>query len=192
VIRAAVSAIERAYDLEAAQSDRERFQFLANTDPLTGCLNRRAMLDRLEAELERASRYDLELTVLMIDLDWFKEINDTRGHLVGDTVLRQLGAILRREARSVDVVARFGGEEFTLVLPETSRQGGASFAERIRLEVEEHNFAEEGEALNATVSVGVATYNGADGETTVEAMIAEADAGLYRAKREGRNLVRFA
>lgn len=190
VIKAAVSAIERAYDLEAAQTDRERFQFLANTDPLTGCLNRRAMLDRLEAELERAHRYELELTLLMIDLDWFKEINDTRGHLVGDTVLRQLGEVLRREARSVDIVARFGGEEFTLVLPETGTKGGRAFAERIRMQVEAHDFAEEGEPLHATVSVGVATYNGADPDVTVEAMIAVADAGLYRAKREGRNLVR--
>ena len=190
VIKAAVSAIERAYDLEAAQTDRERFQFLANTDPLTGCLNRRAMLDRLEAELERAHRYELELTLLMIDLDWFKEINDTRGHLVGDTVLRQLGEVLRREARSVDIVARFGGEEFTLVLPETGAKGGRAFAERIRMQVEAHDFAEQGEPLHATVSVGVATYNGSDPDVTVEAMIAVADAGLYRAKREGRNLVR--
>lgn len=188
VIRGAVSAIERAYDLEAAQSDKERFQFLASTDPLTGCLNRRAMLDRLEAELDRARRYDLELTILMIDLDWFKEINDTRGHLVGDNVLRQLGEHLRREARSVDIVARFGGEEFTLVLPETGFEGGSAFAERIRLQVESHNFAEDGEALHATVSIGVATFSGQ--EATVESMIEEADSGLYRAKREGRNLVR--
>ncbi len=188
VIRGAVSAIERAHDLEAAKSDKERFRFLASTDPLTGCLNRRAMLDRLEAELERARRYDLELTVLMIDLDWFKEINDTRGHLVGDVVLRELGEHLRREARSVDIVARYGGEEFTLVLPETGFEGGAAFAERIRIQVETHNFAVEGEPIRATVSIGVATFSGQ--EATVESMIEEADSGLYRAKREGRNLVR--
>ncbi len=188
VIRGAVSAIERAYDLEAAKSDKERFRFLASTDPLTGCLNRRAMLDRLEAELERARRYDLELTVLMIDLDWFKEINDTRGHLVGDVVLRELGEHLRREARSVDIVARYGGEEFTLVLPETGFEGGAAFAERIRIQVETYNFAKDGEPIHATVSIGVATFSGQ--EATVESMIEEADSGLYRAKREGRNLVR--
>jgi two-component system, cell cycle response regulator len=188
VIKGAVSAIERALDLEAARSDKERYQFLASTDPLTGCLNRRAMLDKLEAELDRARRYDLELTVLMIDLDWFKEINDTRGHLVGDTVLRQLGEHLRREARSVDIVARFGGEEFTLVLPETGLEGGSAFAERIRLQVLSHNFAEEGDPIHVTVSIGVATFSGQ--QATVETMIEEADAGLYRAKREGRNLVR--
>ncbi len=189
VIKAAVSAIERAYDLEAAKSDRERFQFLASTDPLTGCLNRRAMLDKLEAELDRARRYDLELALLMIDLDWFKEINDTRGHLVGDTVLRQLGECLRREARSVDIVARYGGEEFTLVLPETGDDGGSAFAERIRLLVESYNFGDPDDPIRATVSIGVATFTHGS-EATVETMIAEADAGLYRAKREGRNLVR--
>ncbi len=191
VIKAAVSAIERAYDLEAAKSDKERFKHLANTDPLTGCLNRRAMLDKLELELDRAGRYELELTLLMIDIDWFKEINDTRGHLIGDTVLRQLGAALNGEARSVDIVARYGGEEFTLVLPETGKDGGRIFAERIRALVESHNFADEGDPLRATVSVGVATFTKGAGEATVEAIISEADAGLYRAKREGRNLVRF-
>jgi two-component system, cell cycle response regulator len=190
VIKGAVSAIERAYDLEAAKSDREHLERLASTDPLTGCLNRRAMLDKLEAELDRARRYDLELTLLMIDLDWFKEINDTRGHLVGDTVLRQLGDALRHEARSVDVVARYGGEEFTLVLPETGKEGGTAFAERIRVLIESHNFADEGDPLRATVSIGVATFTQGE-DASVESMIADADAALYRAKREGRNLVRF-
>jgi two-component system cell cycle response regulator len=189
VIRAAVSALERAHDLEAVKSDREKYQFLANTDPLTACYNRRAMLDKLEAELDRARRYDLELTVLMIDIDWFKEINDTRGHLVGDSVLRQLGDSLKREARSVDIVARYGGEEFTLVLPETGLEGGTAFAERVRHLIESHNFVETGEPVRATVSIGVATFtHGSSG--SVETMISEADAALYRAKREGRNLVR--
>jgi diguanylate cyclase (GGDEF)-like protein len=141
--------------------------------------------------LDRAARYELELTLLMIDIDWFKEINDTRGHLVGDTVLRQLGDALNGEARSVDIVARYGGEEFTLVLPETGKEGGKIFAERIRALVESHNFADDGDPLRATVSVGVATFTKGSGEATVESMISEADAGLYRAKREGRNLVRF-
>ena len=124
MIRAALNAIERAYDLEAAKSDRERFQFLANTDLLTGCVNRRAMLDRLEPELERGRRYRHKVTVLMIDFDWFKKINDTRGHLVGDSVLRKLGDILRQEARTMDIVARYGGEEFTVILPDTDLEGG--------------------------------------------------------------------
>ena len=188
VINAALNAIERAYDLEAAKSDRERFQFLANTDPLTGCVNRRAMLDRLERELARARRYRHRLTVLMIDIDWFKEINDTRGHLVGDTVLRKLGDMLRQEARSVDIVARYGGEEFTVVLPDTDLEGGTIFAERLRERAANYDFAEVGEPLHATVSIGVATF-AEHQEMTAEAMIEQSDAALYRAKQAGRNKV---
>ncbi len=187
VIKAAVNAIERAYDLEAAQSDSERFEEMANTDPLTGCVNRRAMLDQLETELSRARRYRHPLSVLMIDLDWFKQINDTCGHLVGDRVLRQLGEFLRDEARKVDVVARYGGEEFTLILPDTGIEGGIIFAERLRQRAEKYDYAEEGDPLHVTISVGVATYT--DGTVTAEEVIASADAALYRAKKGGRNQV---
>ena len=188
VIKAAVNAVERAYDLEAAQSDSERFQMMANTDPLTGCVNRRAMLDRLEKELDRARRYRHQLTVLMIDIDFFKAINDTRGHLVGDSVLRKLGDILHQEARSVDIVARYGGEEFTVILPDTDLVGGTTFAERLRERSEKYDYAEVGDSLHATVSIGVATFTESE-EMTAEALIDRSDAALYRAKQAGRNKV---
>jgi two-component system cell cycle response regulator len=188
VIKAAINAVERAYDLEAAKSDRERFQMMANTDPLTGCVNRRAMLDRLEKELARARRYRHQLTVLMIDIDWFKDINDTRGHLVGDSVLRKLGDILRQEARQVDIVARYGGEEFTVILPDTDLEGGTTFAERLRDRVAKYDFAEVGDALHATVSIGVATFTENE-EMKAEAIVERSDAALYRAKQAGRNKV---
>ena len=188
VIKAAVNAIERAHDLETARSDSERFQEMANTDPLTGCMNRRAMLDQLEKELGRSRRYRHPLTVLMIDLDWFKEINDTRGHLVGDRVLRELGEILLEEARKMDIVARYGGEEFTIALPDTGIEGGIIFAERLREHAEQHDYREEdGDSIHVTVSVGVATYE--EGTVTAEELIAAADAALYRAKEAGRNQV---
>ena len=129
VIKTAVNAIEKAYQLETVQSDRERFRWLANIDALTGCLNRRAFLERLERELDRVTRYGVQLSILMIDLDRFKDINDSRGHLVGDSVLRQIGDLLRGEARSVDLAARYGGEEFVIVLPDTDCDGGLVFAE---------------------------------------------------------------
>ncbi|MFB3070001.1 MAG: GGDEF domain-containing protein [Gemmatimonadales bacterium] len=188
MINAALNAIERAYDLEAAKSDRERFQFLANTDPLTGCVNRRAMLDRLEPELERGRRYRHKVTVLMIDFDWFKKINDTRGHRVGDTVLRKLGDILRQEARAMNIVARYGGEEFTVILPDTDLEGGTIFAERLRERTEEFDFSEVGDPLYATISIGVATSS-EDEEVSVDTMIERADSALYRAKQAGRNNV---
>jgi two-component system cell cycle response regulator len=189
VIKAAVSAIEKAYDFEATLSDKLRFEQLASTDPLTGCLNRRALVEKLEQEVERANRYDFPVTVLMIDLDRFKLVNDTRGHLVGDAVLRQLGELLRAEVRSVDLVARYGGEEFVVLLPNTATDGGVSFAERLRLRVERHDFAGGLAALAVTVSIGVATYPAHPGET-VEELLAAADGALYRAKHDGRNLVR--
>lgn len=188
VISSALNAIERAYDLEAAKSDRERFQFLANTDPLTGCVNRRVMLDRLEQELAGARRYRRPLTVLMIDIDWFKKINDTHGHLVGDTVLRKLGDILRQEARSVDIVARYGGEEFTVILPDTDLEGGTAFAERFRQRAAKTDFTEVGDPLHATISIGVATVDSNE-EISTETMIERSDAALYRAKQAGRNKV---
>ena len=188
VIHAAVNAIERAYDLEAAKTDRARFQTLANTDPLTGCVNRRAMVERLERELDRAQRYRHPLTVMMIDLDWFKRINDTRGHLVGDAVLRQLAEILLDEARSVDVVARYGGEEFTIILPDTDLDGGVIFAERLRERAARYDHTPTADPLLVTVSIGVATYSG-DEKVPAETMIERADAALYRAKKGGRNQV---
>src|SRR5437763_1797072 len=125
VIRTAVAAIEKAYDFETAVSDKKRLEKLAATDALTGCLNRRALSEELAAELDRARRYNLALTILLADIDRFKLVNDTRGHIAGDSVLRQVGEILRREARSVDLVARYGGEEFVVVMPETALHGSA-------------------------------------------------------------------
>ncbi len=189
VISSAVNALEKAYVLQTAQSDKERYQVLATTDALTGCLNRRALIDKLEAEFGRVQRYDVAVSILLIDVDRFKFINDTFGHLVGDKVLKQLGELLRREVRTVDVVARYGGEEFVIVLPETVAEGALSFAERIRIKVEEHRFADGDTPLAATVSIGVASIPPAE-VGSPEDLIALADEALYRAKNEGRNLVR--
>ena len=131
-VRAAVAAIRRAQALETTRADNRRLEALATTDPLTRVLNRRALLDRLTAEVDRARRYDSGLTMLLLDVDYFKQINDTAGHLAGDSVLRQLGALLEDAMRKVDVVARYGGEEFVAILPETSAEGGVAFAERLR------------------------------------------------------------
>jgi len=190
VIRTAVAAIEKAYDFETAVLDRRRFEQLAFTDPLTGTMNRRAMNEALETELERARRYNLYLSILIADLDRFKQVNDQRGHLAGDAVLRQVGDLLRREARSVDIVARYGGEEFVVVMPETTLQGAAVFAERVRRRVETRDFAEPGGTpLHLTVSIGIAGFPN-ERVTSADSFVALADQALYRAKDEGRNLVR--
>jgi two-component system cell cycle response regulator len=190
VVKTAVNAIEKAYQLETVQSDRERYRWLASIDALTGCMNRRAFMERLDRELDRVRRYGTKLSVLMIDLDRFKDVNDNRGHLVGDTVLRQLGDMLRREVRSVDLAARYGGEEFIIVLPDTTPDGAMIFAERLRKRVLSKNFAESGDPLNVTVSIGVASVSGESGAVEPEILIARADEALYRAKNDGRNRVR--
>jgi len=190
VIRAAVAALEKAHDFATVVSDRERLEQLASTDALTGCLNRRSLNDAVERELDRARRYSLVLTILMVDLDHFKWINDNLGHLVGDTVLRQLGDLLKREVRSVDAVARYGGEEFVIVLPETGTHGALVFAERMRARIQAFTFGDPEAPVRVTVSIGVASYPDPK-ITTPDTFMAVADLALYRAKADGRNLVRM-
>ncbi|HKG90664.1 MAG TPA: diguanylate cyclase [Gemmatimonadaceae bacterium] len=190
VIKAAVSSIQRAQVIETTKAENTRLEALAHTDALTQVLNRRALTMRLSAELDRARRYDSVVTLLMIDLDHFKRINDTYGHLVGDDLLREVAAVFQHAVRSVDVVARYGGEEFVVVLPETSEPGGVAFAERLRERIEAQQFGSADRAqLHLTISVGVATFPSMRVES-VEDLFARADAALYRAKAEGRNRVR--
>jgi two-component system cell cycle response regulator len=190
VIRAAVAAIRRAQALETTRADNRRLEALATTDPLTRVLNRRALLDRLTAEVDRARRFSSSLTLLLLDVDHFKAINDTAGHLAGDSVLRQLGALLEEAVRKVDVVARYGGEEFVAILPETASEGGIVFAERLRERVAAQSFDIGIERpVHLTVSIGVATFPSPRVATT-EDFFARADEALYRAKAGGRNQVR--
>jgi two-component system cell cycle response regulator len=192
VITAAVAVIQRAQMVESTMADNARLEQLAQTDPLTQLLNRRALTERITAEMERALRYDSTMALLMIDLDHFKRVNDTYGHLVGDDVLRDVGQLLSDTIRTSDIVARYGGEEFLVLLPETDDAGAESFAERIRFAVEQHLFASVSlpEPLHLTASVGVAVYPAARIES-VEDLFARADAALYRAKADGRNRVRM-
>src|SRR5450432_497096 len=188
VVKAAVSAIQRSQAMESTRADNERLEVLALTDSLTMTLNRRALMDRLEAELDRARRYTLSLSLLMVDLDHFKAVNDSFGHLAGDEALRGVARVLQREARSVDVVARYGGEEFVVILPETGEDGAVKVAERIRARVTEQ--PQEGlvPMPAVTVSIGVATVLSTQVQAPEE-LIALADEALYRAKAQGRNRV---
>ena len=191
VIGAAVAVVRRAQAIETTRADNVRLEQLATTDPLTGLLNRRALVERLTTEMERALRYDTSVALLLVDLDHFKRVNDTHGHLAGDGVLRAVAELLREEARSSDLVARYGGEEFIVALPETDDAGAVTLAERMRERVAGHVFrAWEGdEALRVTASIGLATFPAARIES-VEDLFARADAALYRAKAEGRDRVR--
>lgn len=190
VIRAAVAAIRRAQALEMTRADNRRLEALATTDPLTRVLNRRALLERLASEVDRARRFSSSLTLLLLDVDHFKQINDTAGHLAGDSVLRQLGMLLADAMRTVDIVARYGGEEFVALLPETSTDGGVVFAERLRERIAGQAF-DVGAArpVHLTVSIGIASFPSARVAST-EDLFARADEALYRAKSGGRNQVR--
>ena len=189
VVKSGVAAIQRAHALETTRADNSRLEALAQTDPLTQLVNRRALTVTLVTEMERVRRYNAPLAMLLVDLDHFKLINDTYGHLAGDDVLIAVASLLQRAARTVDTVARYGGEEFVFVLPETGRQGALAFAERIRDRLASHRFTVGArQDVRVTASIGVATYP-APGLDSVEDLFRAADAALYRAKGSGRNLV---
>lgn len=175
--------------LETTIADNRRLLALATTDPLTRALNRRALADRLAIEMDRARRYASELAILLIDLDYFKRINDTAGHLAGDEVLRQLASRIQSAVRTVDIVARYGGEEFVVILPETSPSGAMTFADRLRAGIEAHEFPIGDGIIRLTVSIGVSTFP-AGNIASADDLFATADAAMYRAKQDGRNQVR--
>jgi two-component system cell cycle response regulator len=190
VIQAGAAVVQRAQAIETTRAANARLEQLATTDPLTQVLNRRALVERLAREMERAVRADRSVALLMIDLDHFKRVNDTHGHLVGDDALRDVARLLLGEARGSDAVARYGGEEFLVVLPDTDDEGAVAFAERVRERVERHEFrGRDDAAMQMTASIGVATFPSARIETG-EDLLARADAALYRAKADGRNRVR--
>lgn len=160
----------------------EEMARLAITDELTGLFNRRHFMERLGDEVARARRYGQPFSLLFMDLDHFKRINDTCGHAVGDRILAELGKLLRRWARGTDLLSRYGGEEFVAFLPMTDSTQAMNAAERMRQAVEEHSFPRR---KRLTVSIGVATYP-ADGDTPAD-LLKKADLALYQAKKLGRN-----
>ena len=167
---------------------RTRLAEQIGTDPLTGCLNRRALETRLRAEWRQAKRRGATMAVLAVDLDHFKTINDTRGHPFGDVVLQELAGIMKATARDTDVVARTGGDEFVIVLPDTGWQGALTFAERLRRKVDDFSFGAATGAIGLTISVGVALARGTD-PVSPEMLLQDADRSLYKAKTGGRNRI---
>jgi diguanylate cyclase (GGDEF)-like protein len=161
----------------------------AVTDDLTGIANNRAFRELMEKEAARAQRFDHDLSLLILDLDDFKRVNDTYGHPQGDAVLRAIGRVLAEESRGIDEPARYGGEEFAVALPETSTEGAVELAERIRerIEAEVVPLIEEDGEVRITASLGLATLPGS--AANAHELIAKADAALYEAKRSGKNRV---
>jgi diguanylate cyclase (GGDEF)-like protein len=162
---------------------RNRISF----DQLTGLLTKESLYLALDVELKRCLRYTVPLAVLMMDLDFFKAINDTHGHLMGSHVLSEVGRLMAHSIRGADVAGRYGGEEFVAYLPEADGAGAIQVAERIRHNIESHAFALDGKTVRATISIGVALFpaHGRD----LRSLVARADRALYKAKEEGRNRI---
>jgi diguanylate cyclase (GGDEF)-like protein len=165
----------------------EKVETLAITDGLTGVFVRRHLLERLEGELDRSRRFGFKFSFLMIDIDRFKDFNDHYGHLVGDVVLKQVAETIRKNVREIDLVGRYGGEEFAVLLIETDEPGALFVAERIRKAMEEKVFEAYDERLSVTISAGCSSYSPA--LNTSALIVDAADSALYRAKRQGRNRV---
>jgi len=169
------------------QHANHELQRLAATDPLTGAANRRHFMERFHAEISRAQRQASPLSVLAMDLDYFKTINDRYGHPAGDEVLKTFVDRVRNELRPTDIVGRFGGEEFVVMLPGAADSAAECVAERLRRRVEQMHIAIDGKTLQVTVSIGFAQF-GQDGQTSVE-LLKVVDERLYRAKTQGRNRI---
>jgi diguanylate cyclase (GGDEF)-like protein len=183
--------LQDALDTLFHQEIRNRIAY----DQLTGLLTKESLYAALEAELKRCARYGIPLAVLMMDLDRFKRVNDSHGHLMGSHVLSEVGGLIRRGFRSTDVSARYGGEEFLAYLSEETADLARLAAERIRCAIAGHPFTRRDEAgrsttLRITISIGISEFP-RDGKS-LEALVAAADRALYRAKKEGRNRVRAA
>ncbi len=163
----------------------EEIYRLVTTDGLTGLCNRRAFGEALAREFGRSVRYARPLSVVVLDIDHFKSLNDSHGHLAGDAALRQLGALLRGNLRREDIVGRLGGEEFAVLLPEIDLAGARLVADKVRRIVASRGFEYEGATMQLTVSAGVASRIGADADA--EDLMRRADGLLYVAKRAGRN-----
>lgn len=161
---------------------------LSHHDPLTNLYNRRVLEERLSKDIQRASRYKVSLSICMLDIDYFKNINDTYGHSIGDMVLKKLSRMIEDALRTTDYTARYGGEEFLIVLADTSLSSTEEFAERLRKQVEEMTIElENKEIIKITVSIGISTFT--QERASLDTLISSADLAMYQAKESGRNCI---
>jgi diguanylate cyclase (GGDEF)-like protein len=177
-------------ELDSAEDELARRLYEASIlDPLTGAFSRKYFMERLDVEISHARRHKKALSLVLFDVDWFKRVNDTHGHAAGDAMLRAMVNVLCQTVRAEDVLTRYGGEEFSLLVRDTTLMGARQFAERIRLHVQALDVSFEGKILRVTVSVGVAELSECEPLAPADAFLRLADERLYRAKATGRNRV---
>lgn len=186
VSRLAGGAIRNAHHYEILIEERNQLERLAMIDFLTDTYNHRYFSARLEEEFNRAIRYNLSLSCILLDIDDFKWVNDTYGHRRGDTILREVASVVKGAIRKTDFLARYGGEEFVILLPQTDLSGAFREGERIRQVVRSHSYGETNQAKRITLSIGVATFPDKT-IATIDDLIRAADAALYQAKRFGKD-----
>ncbi len=173
---------------EELEKDNRELKRMALTDGLTGLLNHRSIQGKFRRELKRARRYENPLALVMLDIDYFKKINDNFGHPSGDRVLKDLAGIFKEMVREADSVGRYGGEEFLFVLPETGPEGAFRLAERIRQRIDSRPFVVPSrKKVDVTVSAGISSYRPGDVKLSADDLLSRADNALYKAKRRGRN-----
>ncbi len=169
----------------------DRLRELVNIDDLTGLFNMRSLYGRLDNELDRARRFHRCVTVVMMDMDYFKNVNDEHDHLFGSFVLSELGQIIRQDVRSIDFAARYGGDEFLIVLPESDLKGSQLFVERLREKIANHIFSNGTDSIRLTASLGFAIVGPNSPDIDARELVRRADRALYRAKEAGRNCVYY-
>jgi diguanylate cyclase len=166
----------------------ERLEQIAITDSLTGIYNRRFFFELADKEVARAKRYGNPMSVVILDADHFKKMNDTYGHLIGDQILMNLAQLCQENIRSLDIIARYGGEEFVILMPEVDCTAAYNSAERLRMLVETTSMVTGGLDVMMTISLGIACWNG-ENDLDFNALLARADRALYQSKESGRNRV---